>query len=42
MLPAMRSRKVLTDQHIVVEVRNGISPVLEVKGVFSSKIFRKQ
>jgi hypothetical protein len=32
----------VTDQHIIVEVRNGIGPVLEVKGVFSSKIFRKQ
>lgn len=31
-----------TDQQIAVEVRNGTGPVLEVKGVFSSRIFRTQ
>jgi hypothetical protein len=31
-----------TDQRIVVEVRNGTGPILEVGGVFHSKIFRKQ
>jgi hypothetical protein len=30
------------DQRLVVEVRNGIGPVLEIAAVFDSRIFRKQ
>ncbi len=31
-----------TDQRLIVEVRNGTGPILEVGGVFHSKIIRKQ
>jgi len=31
-----------TGQQFAVEVRNGTGPVLEVTGVFSSRIFRRQ
>jgi hypothetical protein len=31
-----------TDQHFAIEVRDGSGPVLQVTGIFNSRIFRKQ